>query len=679
MAAKSPARYSSLTKTDWVIARILALLVLLSSAYFYQGGGDNENSRFAQVRSFVEEQVWSIDKYAYRSTDVVRVNGKMFPNKAPGLTILSLPVWKVFQQFLSHGNESTYHFLCYLTTIFTIGLASALLTAAVYLTLRLYLCTPQTGVTIAVGLSLASISFPFSTLYFSHQLAASCLGLAFFLLVYGKKTPSRFALFCSGFALSFAVATEYPTVLGVGAIGLYGLFLLGWRDREIFIAGGIIGLIPLLFYNLLVFWDPLFVPYQAYTTATGTDPIFAGHQQGVLGVKLPSWEVFQEIIIRPQRGLLIFSPWLSLVLIALPLGLFRCPDRRAPIFLSMLIVSAFFIFNAGYGDSITYWGGGASVGPRHIIPALPFMAFIIGLGGDTRWFRRSAQLLIIPSGMIALIAAAVEPKLPYEFLDPIRELYVPNWLRSDFGMNVSGVFGDELITDKSVAFNLGTLIGLKESWALTPLLLLWLFGFLILLRLTGRIQCAPHRRLLSHPMLWMVIVSGSAFQFIPIWYQSHMSRQLHHGLLGECYRGIVWGAPMSSGKPNPFLGRKISCGRRSDAPLNREFHVEGFPTVGPFSMEWEGTLTVSDSGGYLLGVGSDDGSALYMNDQLEIDNWGDHGYQVRTVSKHLSKGVYRIRIRYYNRSSGAIIRLLWARAGEELVLIPAEALGSRKQ
>ena len=67
-----------------------------------------------------------------------------------------------------------------------------------------------------------------------------------------------------------------------------------------------------------------------------------------------------------------------------------------------------------------------------------------------------------------------------------------------------------------------------------------------------------------------------------------------------------------------------------------DFHWElaaqapGLPEDG-FSVRWTGKLTPPKSGLYALGLLSDDGSRLYLDGKLVVDDWGDHPPTLKTA------------------------------------------------
>ncbi len=87
-----------------------------------------------------------------------------------------------------------------------------------------------------------------------------------------------------------------------------------------------------------------------------------------------------------------------------------------------------------------------------------------------------------------------------------------------------------------------------------------------------------------------------------------------------------------------------------------------------------GYLDVPETGIYRIAVGSDDGSRLTLPGRLTVLNDGLHSYLEKAGDVALEKGLHPIRIDWFNRTGGAELRLLWAKAGEKLVEVPASAL-----
>jgi beta-glucosidase len=109
-----------------------------------------------------------------------------------------------------------------------------------------------------------------------------------------------------------------------------------------------------------------------------------------------------------------------------------------------------------------------------------------------------------------------------------------------------------------------------------------------------------------------------------------------------------------------------------------DFHWElaapapGLPEDG-FSVRWTGKLTPPKSGLYALGLRSDDGSRLYLDGKLVVDDWGDHPPTLKTAQMELVGGkAYDLRLEYFEGIVGASVELLWQRADKDPIRRVAE-------
>ena len=79
-----------------------------------------------------------------------------------------------------------------------------------------------------------------------------------------------------------------------------------------------------------------------------------------------------------------------------------------------------------------------------------------------------------------------------------------------------------------------------------------------------------------------------------------------------------------------------------------------------FSVRWTGRIAAPISGKYEFGLLSDDGSRMFINGKMLINNWGDHGPLTKTGKIELEKGKeYNIVIEYYDSGAGADVKLGW--------------------
>ncbi|HRU93520.1 MAG TPA: glycoside hydrolase family 3 C-terminal domain-containing protein [Candidatus Marinimicrobia bacterium] len=94
----------------------------------------------------------------------------------------------------------------------------------------------------------------------------------------------------------------------------------------------------------------------------------------------------------------------------------------------------------------------------------------------------------------------------------------------------------------------------------------------------------------------------------------------------------------------------FSFGTNSPAP--------GLPK-DQFSVRWTGKIIPPDTI-YHLGTSCDDGSRLYLNGKLLIDDWNDHGEKPIGAEVKLIPGQeYEVVVEYYDNALGATARLTW--------------------
>jgi len=102
---------------------------------------------------------------------------------------------------------------------------------------------------------------------------------------------------------------------------------------------------------------------------------------------------------------------------------------------------------------------------------------------------------------------------------------------------------------------------------------------------------------------------------------------------------------------------------RTDANVDFNW-TSGSPGAGVaatnWSVRWTGTLTPPSTGTYSLMLTSDDGSRMYVNGALVVNNWSDHGDQTVSSSIQLTGGqAYTIEIDYYQAGGGDDVHFAW--------------------
>jgi hypothetical protein len=187
------------------------------------------------------------------------------------------------------------------------------------------------------------------------------------LLVVSSASPWRAALL--GAVCILMAANRPPDALIAGALVL---FIIWSRRRTTLwlLAGGLVPLVPLLYYNLHFIGD------IAGGYALARVPINEFFHLSLSGLA--------GLLISPARGLLVFTPFLVFV----PVGLIqrlRTPGSRAlAVALSFAVVAQFLLY------SQADWRAGVSWGPRWLTDLLPILMWLIApapmvLRSRARW------------------------------------------------------------------------------------------------------------------------------------------------------------------------------------------------------------------------------------------------------------------------------------------------------
>jgi len=645
------------------VEKLLFLLLLGSYAYFYQSVGHNEAARFDLTRALLEDHSVAVDRFRQNSADLVVHAGRTYSNKAPGASLLALaPFWLAGVLLKPLGLPEWAHWdaVAWLTTLATVGLLAALAGVVLFRLAHALTGSAFAAALAALAFGLGSIAFPFATLFFGHQIAAAFLVFAF-ALVFQRRHAGKAAArpsstwFAAGLFVAYAVVTEYPAAIPAAGVSLYALDTLRregrrWRAGVFFGLGVGAAAAVLGAYNLAAFGRVFFASYQAYV-GEGSAAIYKAHAQGFVGVHWPGLTAFgsvlAELTVLPRRGLFFLNPIFALA----PVGLILMARERrfrGELILIAVTTALMLSFNACYGDSVLYWGGGGSTGPRHLLPVLPFLALPLAFVAH----RMSAlfHMLLLASAFLMLVATAVDPRAPFYHLNPMGEILIPSYLHGQLALHRGAFFAPVEARLPAGAFNLGGLLGLSPAWQMLPLL-----GFWALLG-SRLVQCAAAapRRLYALGLLAAAVAPGIV--------QARERTPRSSGLIGFYYAHPAWdGPPVFVRHEEPI---DFDWGRD---PASIPLHV-------PFSVEWLGGLRVTAPGAHAFRVDSDDNrSRLEIDGRRVLDNRGYRG-PARSSLAWLNPGVHSLRLCYQSGLGDPRVRLVWVPPGGNLQVIPAQAL-----
>ena len=441
--------------TDRRIA--LALFAAFWASFALIGPGfmvlnPNSISRMGYVFALVQDHVAHIDAVAAFTVDKAELGGHFYLDKAPGLSLMALPVIAILDPLVRlaggatalvvGGKLSLYYILATtLVTLLTTAPLAAAAGAGVFSIARRLGVARDGALFAALLCGLCTPMLGWATVFFGHAAAAGCLVLGVAtVLAAAEPSPPRHqfrAGAIAGLLLAWAVVIEFPAAPAALLIGLVGLRrLLAVADPPRLrrtlagvVAGALVAGIPLAVYNALVFGSPF---QLGYSHVVG----FEGMQRGLFGIILPDPAVAVALLVGAKRGLL----WLAPVLALTPLAWFAARRLPPDVLVCIVGIPLFLLaINAGYA----YWDGGASTGPRHLVPALPFLALAFApLWSNAGPAMRSILgLLAIVSLALSVLTATTAMGAPIWEDNPLPDYLVPRFLSGDTH-NIVALAGD---------------------------------------------------------------------------------------------------------------------------------------------------------------------------------------------------------------------------------------------
>jgi hypothetical protein len=322
-----------------------------------------------------------------------------------------------------------------------------------------------TALIVATVALFATPCFPYATAFYGHQAAASALFLGWALLRLlpdVEELAERPALTATlaGASLGLAVACEYTTAVPVALVCGWAAVRRGLATWIPLAVGGLPFALALAAYHTLAFGHPLTTGY-AYVWL----PEFAEGMAVNYGLGAPRLDVLAQLTVGTYRGLFTAAPVLLLAVWGLAL---RCVGRddagggpadegdprrqhdRGDALLAVAILVYALLLNAGY----YMWDGGAALGPRHAVMALPFAC--LGLHAAFDRLPRVVIAVAAISALQMLAVTSVGVELP-RYGAPVWDHALP--------LFVSGA--------ATSAQDLGQWLGLPRPWSVLVLVSVW--------------------------------------------------------------------------------------------------------------------------------------------------------------------------------------------------------------
>jgi hypothetical protein len=388
----------------WVVVALFALLALLVVPVFPHFVSPNEMSRWAAVVSLVDRGSLSFPPdvaglLGPRFEDVAELEGRLYPNKAPGLALAAVPGYLAARPVAGPPGADSMRAAVTAMRWSAATIPILLLAVLFARSARGLRARPEGSDLALLALLFGTPLLAYGLLLFAHGLVALCLFGAWALLFPTDRTETAVRDLVAGAFLGLAVLSEYPALVPAAILAIAG----AWGrpvSRAVRIGLGALPFAVVFFgYNVAAFRGPFSLPVGHERFAAFRKL----REHGAWGVGWPSPANALRLLADPSKGLLVLSPVLFAALAATPdvvrkLGA-RAGGTLVAVPLSLLVVYS------GFPD----WHGGFTVGARYLVPALPFLLLPLAVG------RRGAVTTALAG---ASTAAVVLTTLVFPFVPP---------------------------------------------------------------------------------------------------------------------------------------------------------------------------------------------------------------------------------------------------------------------
>jgi hypothetical protein len=451
---------------------VLGAVVLAVLAYawnFSSLSAPNERTRAYLTVALFDEHTFAVDQSLQRFghvLDLATFKGHYYTDKAPGSSLLALPVYALLRS--SHKPEQLSIEVILNAIRSYVMLPAGLLgfLALRWLLRRLHVSEPALDIA-SLSYALGSAALHYATAFYGHVLVATAVLLSLLawaqsgaltqrsarLLPTSAQRPRYGSALMAGAAAGLAGLIEYQAVV-LSVLLILPVASFGLRRALGLALAFVLGALPcaalLLFYNQRAFGSAFELSYHHLV-----DPsLQALHGAGLAGATKPTLAAFNGLLFSAHRGLFSTSPALGLGLVALFL-----PNARMSLVLrALLLLAATYLLLIVASSSV--WFAGWSYGPRLLIPLLAFLAVSLGLLLE---HYRNQSLVTLSVAAAALFGLVCCQLMQLTFSEPPPEVAQPI-VHSALPMLKAGLVAPNL------ACKLVPLAS-KNLWPLAPLLI----------------------------------------------------------------------------------------------------------------------------------------------------------------------------------------------------------------
>jgi hypothetical protein len=442
-----------------VLIALLAIYVYVFP-YFPSLRHANELPRVLTTMQLVDHGTFQldarIDEIGSRVDISVTPDGHFYQNKAPGLSLLGVPVYlPVALLCRVFGTEPSMAFVTWLLRLGLVIVPSILFLRLFREVTTRFATSNEARNAALVAYALGSMALPYGLLFMSHAPAAAMVGAAFALAVRAVRSDAgvekRQALGV-GALLGLAMFTEYQAIFAALIVGVYALS--GAKQRlhtaAMMLTTAAPFLIALALYHTAAFGSPFITGYTY-----SADPT---NRIGFMGIVGFSTENLLQLFVNPGNGLLLLSPWVLLSVVgAIAIAINR--EARQRVGAETLTAVAVVLIYCAFVTALAphFARAGWTVGPRYIAIAMPFFAWLAAAGLERCLEHEAAAVpayaLLLVGVVVHVVAASTFPHWPRDYGNPLYEVSF------------------RLLEEDHAPRSLGRWMGIPGSWSLAPLYL----------------------------------------------------------------------------------------------------------------------------------------------------------------------------------------------------------------
>lgn len=339
---------------------------------------------FQTVRSLVERRSLAID--CALSSDFIQVapDGQCYSKYDLGLAVTSMPLYVLARLFSGPAPlDPVAPSLGKLLVSTFNQLVTAATCAALYLTALPFSDSRRQAMTLSFVFGVFTLAWPYSSTYFAQPLVGLLLLVAFLVLsTCGSQSWISYAV--AGLLLGWASFTRLDAVPLAAVILVYALYKLvrhgvSWHQSLLRMTCAFLPVVLAI------------VAYSMLNILRSGNVLQLGYPGE--GWSTPVWTGLYGLLLSPGRGIVFYSPLVTLVMFGLP-KLWRRGWRA-----EVGLIGCLTIVQLGIYSSWHAWEGGWSWGPRFLVSTQPLL--MLGL---LPWLdEKGSKLLFLVVSSIAFL------------------------------------------------------------------------------------------------------------------------------------------------------------------------------------------------------------------------------------------------------------------------------------